>query len=323
MKKTKPWVKYKEMDDNKGQFVMAPLKKGMGLTIGNSLRRVLISSLTGSAVTAIKIEGVEHEFSTLPHIVEDVLDIICNVKGIVFKAQTEEPRCIKLRFSGKGVVRAKDIEKNSEVEVINGDHHIAELTTKGKLNMDLYIEKGIGCSPSESHAREDHDINVMLVDASFSPVVRVNHDVEKIRVGEELDYESLIVDVWTNGSVNPEEVIQAASNSIISHFSLFGELNQKPDSEEEVEAEEEVSANKESALSMSIHDLELSARSINCLKRAGIHTVGELVNRDISELTQIKNFGLKSADGINEKLKVYGLQLKDEQPVLESDGDGS
>lgn len=312
MSNPQPWVKFSKTDSDGGQFVMSPLKRGMGLTIGNSLRRVLLSSMSGSAVTAIKINGVEHEFSSIPHIQEDVMEIICNVKGIVFKSHSDEPKTLTLQFNGKGSVLAKEIKADSEVEIINPKHHIAELTGKGKLEMELTIEKGIGYSPSEAHKKDDQGINTILIDASFSPVVRVNHHVEHIRVGKELDYDSLVMDVWTNGSVSVEDVVKEASSIITSHFHLFGDLNKKPEEEKTEPEADPMEQKKASAMSMTVDDLELSARSLNCLKKAGIEKVAELIEKDMSELIQIKNFGKKSADEINDKLKQYGLALKDD-----------
>ncbi len=324
MNKVLPWVKFEKTDEFTGKFIVQPLKKGMGTTIGNSMRRVLLSSLSGTAVTAIKIEGVEHEFSTIPNVLEDVIDIICNIKGIIFKSSISEPKKLKIEFSGKGKVFAKDIKTDSEIEIINKDHYICELTEKGKLNMDLVLECGFGYSPSEANVKDDQPLNMINIDASFSPILRVNHSLENIRVGKELDYESLIIEVWSNGSITVENAIKEASEILISHLQLFNMLNKKPEvdnSLEELKAREE---KKETALALSIEDLELSARSLNCLKRAGIETVGQLVEKDFVDLIKIKNFGKKSALEINDKLKQYNLSLKgsEEDLNLEDEAEG-
>lgn len=310
MSKPKPWVKYEKIDDRTGRFIAAPLKRGMGVTLGNSLRRVLLSSLSGYAVTSVKIDGVKHEFATIPNVVEDVLDILCNVKGLVFKSDSEEPIAMKIDVKGKKKVTAKDIVCSSEASIVNKDWHIAEVSDGGKLNMEMILEKGFGYSPSDANEKEGLDINTITIDSSFSPISRVNHNVQNIRVGKELDYDSLTLDVWTNGSVEPGIAVKQASSILVEKFGLFENLNEKPD-EEEKELEDSAEVAGESALNLSVDDLELSARSSNCLKRAGIELVSELIEKDMQELIQIKNFGKKSADEINEKLKQYGLVLKD------------
>ena len=323
MTKLQPWIKFEEIEKNAGRFVLSPLKRGMGITIGNSLRRVLLSSLSGAAITAVKIEGVEHEFSTIPHVIEDALDIICNLKGIVFKLHSEDSKILKLEFKGKGKVTAASIQKDSEVEIINPNHHIAELTENGKLKMELTIRKGTGYATSDANVEEDKDIRVINVDSSFTPIVRVNHEVENIRVGKELDYDSLKLEVITNGSISPDDAVRDASTILIEQFKLFGgSLNQKPEAEAaHGKSELPRDHKKDSALNLSIDDLELSARSSNCLKRAGIETVGQLVEKGLSELIQIKNFGKKSADEINDKLKQYGLTLKNDATFEDEDED--
>ena len=310
MTNTKSWVKFKKIDDNYGMFTMAPLSRGMGLTVGNALRRVLLSSLSGAGFTKLVIEGAEHEFATLPNVVEDVLDIIANIKGIVLKSHAGEAKTITLDFKGKGSVTAKDIKHDADIEIINPDHHIAELSATGTLKIELTVETGIGYSPSEDHISEDQKINTICIDASFSPIVRVNQQVENIRVGQDLNHDSLEVEVWTDGSVDTESAVKEAANTLIDQFLQFGDLNRKPVELVEVDAVDPDEQKKESALKLSVEDLELSARSLNCLKKAGIETVSELIEKDMSELIQIKNFGKKSAEEINEKLEQYGLSLK-------------
>ncbi len=310
MAKTQPWVKFDQIEENHGRFTAAPLNRGMGGTLGNSLRRVLLSSLSAHAITSIRIEGVEHEFTAVPGVVEDVLDIICNLKQIVFKGHSSEPKELKINFNGKGKITAKDIQADSEIEILNPETFIAELSEAGKFAMTMIVENGQGYVPSEAVSLSDLQIHSIALDASYSPVIRVNHSVEDIRVGKELNYDSLTLDVWTNGSISPEAAVKQASEILSSKFALFQKLNEKPEAKESSEVKLADSSESKSILNLTIDDLELSARSSNCLKRAGIETVQELVEKDLSELTQIKNFGKKSADEINDKLKVYNLALK-------------
>lgn len=307
-----PWVKFETLSDGAGRFIVSPLERGMGTTLGNSLRRVLLSSLEGYAITSIKIEGVKHEFSTIPHVLEDVFDFICNIKKLIFKSSETKPVKLSLSVSKKGKILASQIVCPEGVEILNQDLYIAELTEAGKFNVELVLRRGKGYAPSEAHQDEDQSIDTISLDASFSPIIRVNHQVENIRVGKELDYDSLSLDVWTNGSISAEAAVRQASQTLVDRLSLFGSMNQKP-LVQEISSEKGQSASFEksmdSVLALTIDDLELSARSSNCLKRAGIETVGELVQKDTSELIKIKNFGKKSADEINAKLKMYGLAL--------------
>jgi DNA-directed RNA polymerase subunit alpha len=291
----------------------------MGTTVGNSLRRVLLSSLHGTAITSIKIDGVEHEFSTIPNVVEDTLDIICNLKGVVFKTDEEEFKNLKIRYNGKGIVRASDIQHDSTVEIINPEHTIAEVADGGTLNIDINVKRSVGYSTAEANKEDDQDINTINIDAAFSPIVRVNHVVDNIRVGKELDHDSLTLDIYTNGSIKPDEAVKEAATILVQQLGLFGAMNQKPIAEPQPQEVESQSSSNSAALNLSIDDLELSARSSNCLKRAGIETVGQLVEKGLSELIQIKNFGKKSADEINDKLKQYSLCLKDSDAETEEE----
>jgi len=304
----KSWVKTEFLHDGGCRFIVSPLVRGMGNTIGNSLRRVLLSSLKGVAITALKIEGVSHEFSTLPNVVEDVLDIVFNLKNIVFKLDRDEKIMLSLSHKGKGQVLAKHIKCPAGVSIINPDQHIAEVIDKGVLNLEISLESGYGYQSSTANLQEDLPINFISLDASFSPIVRVNHQVDTLRIGKSLNYDTLTLDVWTNGSIDPEFAVQEAASLLAQKFSMFKILNQKP--EEEIIYKDENTGNVENFLLMSIDDLELSARSSNCLKRAGIDTVGMLIQKDMSELIQIKNFGKKSADEINDKLKQFNMSLK-------------
>jgi len=310
VKEVKPWVKFNLIDEKTGQFEVSPLDPGMGNTVGNAIRRVLLSSLTGAAVTFVKIDGINHEFTSIPNVVEDVLDIICNIKGLIFKYDGDDPVTISLTAKGAGKITAKDIKSNtSALQIVNLNHHIVELAAKGSIDIEMIVEKGTGYRPSMLSNPDWVDVDSISLDASFSPIVRANYKVDSIRVGKSLDYDLLTLDVMVNGSISVEDVVKQAIKTLINLFSIFNDLNKKP---EEIESEEESGSDENiAALSMSIDDIELSARSSNCLKRAGIQTVGELVSTPISDLIQIKNFGQKSADEINEKLSDYNLSLKE------------
>ncbi|NDC83067.1 DNA-directed RNA polymerase subunit alpha [bacterium] len=306
----KPWVKFEELPDNGGRFVFSPLSKGMGTTVGNSLRRVLLSSLAGYAISSVKIDGVKHEFSSIPGVVEDVFDVISNLKGIVFKSDDDSEKLLKIAVSKKGKVFAKDILLDGDIEIVNPEVYIAEVTSGSGLKIEMIVRRGVGYESAENNRGDDSSIDTISLDSSYSPVVKVNHQVENIRVGKELDYDSLSLDVWTNGSVDVAVAVRSAAGILVDHFQLFGRLNEKPIQENNKGREGVGEKSKDSALSLSVDDLELSARSSNCLKRAGIDSVAELIEKDITELIQIKNFGKKSADEINDKLKHYGLALK-------------
>lgn len=319
MTKPIPWVKHEKLDKNGGRFIISPLKRGMGITIGNSLRRTLLSSLSGLAITAINIDGVDHEFSVLQHIKEDMLDIICNLKSVVFKGDDVNTKTLKIHVNKKGKIFAGNIECDSEIMVVNKDLFIAEMTEDRDLLIEITVERGVGYCSSEANKNSSQSINTINLDSSFSPISRVNHKVDNIRVGKELDYETLTLEVWTNGSIQSEDAVKEASEILMYHINLFKDLNKRPENEViDAKSSEEI-MKKENALLLSIDDLELSARSSNCLKRAGIDTVGQLIEKDLSELIKIKNFGKKSADEINEKLKQYGLCLKILTSIMEGE----
>lgn len=311
MSNPKAWVKCEELEKNGARFIVSPLTKGMGNTIGNAMRRVLLSSLYGSAITSVKIDGATHEFSTIPNVVEDVLDIVCNLKGVIFKSADHDVKKITLKSKGKGVLRAKDIQTDSTLEIVNPEHHIATLGEGANVSITMVVESGNGYQVAQLSRKEGQSIDEIMIDASFSPIVKVNHIVESIRVGKELDNDQLILDVWTNGSIASEFAVKKASEILIDKFKLFGSMNQEPSNEPDSDSSSrEAGAVDDSVLNMSIDDLELSARSSNCLKRAGIANVGTLIEKDMSELIQIKNFGKKSADEINGKLSQFNLALK-------------
>lgn len=334
-KSKQSWVKYEEITPLYGKFTAEPLDRGSGTTLGNSLRRVLLSSLTGAAPTSVRIEGLAHEYSTIPGMLEDVLDMILNLKGIVFISHSKTSKAVKIDFKGIGEVTAKDIEHDDEIKIVNPKHHIATLNKKGRVIMDITVEQGKGYVPAELNAKPDQPIGTIPLDASFSPVVKVNHHVENIRVGKTIDYDKLTLEVWTNGSIKPDEAVVRASEILKKRVNMFLELNKKHGVSVEEETgrsetgtEEEISGGRDKAdktgpaYELTIEDLELSARSSNCLKKAGISKVLELIEKDVRELMQIKNFGKKSADEINEKLAQYGLALKiDENDILPEEND--
>jgi DNA-directed RNA polymerase subunit alpha len=308
--KEQAWVKYVEESSTYGRFVVEPLERGYGMTLGNSMRRVLLSSLKGAAVTSVKIQGVDHEFSTLPEVKEDVLDIMLNIKGIVLRLHSAEPKTITLKAKGDGVVTARDIEHDNEVEIINPDHHIATLGKSGKLEIEMVVENGKGYVPSELIELNKKSIGTLPVDAAFSPVIKVNHQVESIRVGKLIDYDRLVLDVWTDGSMKPEDAVKQSADILRRHLDMFMRPNQKPELIVGIDGAGEVDKKKAAGLELTIDDLELSARSSNCLKKAGIMNVAELVEKPMSDLMKIKNFGKKSAEEINAKLAHYNLSLK-------------
>ena len=315
MTSPKPWVKFEEVSSNHGKFVVSPLNRGMGTTIGNALRRVLLSSLQGSAVTAVRIEGVTHEFGTIPNVVEDVIDVICNLKSLVFKVTDLSAQyTAKLEFKGSGSVRANQFELPTGLTLINTDQHIAEISKDTKISIEIVVGSGVGYRSSESNTTEGSDVKTIFVDSSFSPIVRVNHKVENMRVGKELDYDELQLEIFTNGSISAEESATQAAQILMSQIGLFNQMNEEPIIDAQTDLDSDAS-NRSAVLTMSVDDLELSARSSNCLKRAGIDTVHQLLEKEFDELLKIKNFGEKSIEEINEKLSQYGVALQTSQAV--------
>jgi DNA-directed RNA polymerase subunit alpha len=276
--------------------------------LGNSLRRVLLSSLPGAAVTSVKIDGVLHEFSTIPGVVEDVTDIILNLKMLALKLHSDEPQVIYLEASGEGEVTAGDIQLNSDVEILNPELHIATLDTGAKLSMEIAVEKGRGYRPSEKNRKEEHVIGVIPVDSIFSPIQKVNYTVSDTRVGQITDYDRLVLELWTDGTIHPDEAVSLSAKILSDHFKLFIGLTEKiGDVEIMVEKEEE---ERDKILDMSIEELDFSVRSYNCLKRAGINTVGELIQKTEEEMMKVRNLGKKSLEEVDDKLKSLGLSLR-------------
>lgn len=307
----KPWVRAKEVSDNFGQFVVEPLERGFGSTLGNSLRRVLLSSLFGAAVTAVKMEGVSHPFGTIPGVVEDVLQIMLNLKEVVIRCHSEQPKTVTLKAKGKGEVKAGDIEHDAEIEIINPDHTIATLDSSGKIEMELVVERGRGYVSAERNKKANLSVGYIPTDSIFTPVLKVNLSTEEVRVGQEINYDRLVLSVWTNGSIRPDEAVKESAKILAKHVDLFVHLGEKV---EIMGAEPERKAEvPEAILDMSIEDLELSARSLNCLKKAGVKNVGGLIANSEPDLMKFKNFGSKSLDEVRKKLAEYKLALKGEK----------
>ena len=313
----KPKIEIVEIsEDNRyGKFVCEPLERGYGTTLGNSLRRILLSSLPGAAITSIRIDGVLHEFSTIPGVRDDVTNIVLNLKSLCFKMYSEEPRVLRLDIKGEKEVTAADIITDPDVEILNPDLHIATLNEDGELHMEMTVERGKGYVAAEKNKKPDHVIGVIPIDSIFSPIQRVNYTVQDTRVGNVTDYDKLILDVWTDGSIRPEEGVSRAAAILISHFKLFQNMAGIPEIEEEEEIAppepEEPDASK--VLETTIDDLDLSVRSFNCLKRANINTVADLVSKTEEDMMKVRNLGRKSLEEVKKKLEEYDLTLKKEE----------
>ncbi len=296
---------------NYGKFVIEPLERGFGTTIGNSLRRVLLSSLEGAAVTAVRIEGITHEYTAIPGIVEDVIDIMMNLKGLVVKIEDDEPKTLRLDIDTEGPVLASDIELPSGVKVINPDWLICTVAEGGSIHAEIIVESGKGYITSDvlQETRPDMPIDMLPIDASFMPVKKVSYTVENTRVGEITDFDKLLLEIWSNGSIDVNNAITQASNLLIEHFMAITSLTGQPafTSGAPVLIEEEVE--EEPSPSIAIEDLELSVRAYNCLKRASINSMQELLRKSEYDLLNIKNFGKKSSDEVIEKLHQFGLEL--------------
>jgi DNA-directed RNA polymerase subunit alpha len=312
-----PKISHEEVDDLRGVFVIEPLDRGFGYTFGNSLRRVLLSSLEGAAVTSVKIEGVAHEFTTLPGVREDVTDIILNLKNLVCILHGDSPEIeVRLTKRGAGSITAADIEAPADLEILNEDLEIANLSDKGKLEITLTIGRGRGYVPAELNRGPQHTIGVIPVDSIFSPVRRVSYDVEAARVGQRTDYDKLRLDVTTDGSVNPKDAIAEAAEILIRQLAIFTDIDKIDVLREGVSVGDEGGAPVESFAhgmeNFPIEELELGVRSYNCLKRVGIETIGDLVMKTESELAAIPNFGKKSIEEVKETLQTHGLNLRGE-----------
>ena len=290
-----------------GKFIAEPFERGYGVTIGNSLRRVLISSLEGAAVTSIKIDGVSHEFGMIPGIVEDVTEIILNVKNLVMRSHTRSTKTITLEAHSKKEITAKDIVCDDTLEVINPDLHIATLTKNVSFKMEMEVQKGRGFVPAERNKKENQTIGVIAVDSIFSPVKKVNFRVEDTRVGQMTDYDKLILEVWTNGGISPKDAILYSSNILQRHLDVFVNFGKLPEEDLQPEASDEKDQEFYKRLAQPVSELELSVRSANCLREAHIKTIGELVKKSEAEMLKYRNFGKKSLTEISNFLKSMGL----------------
>jgi DNA-directed RNA polymerase subunit alpha len=312
-----PKITHEEVTENRGVFEIEPLDRGFGYTFGNSLRRVLLSSLEGAAVTSVKIEGVAHEFTTLPGVREDVTDIILNLKQLVCILHGESPEVeVRLTKRGEGVVTAADIEAPADLEILNPDLEIANLSSKGRLEITLTIGRGRGYVPAEGNRGQAHTIGVIPVDSMFSPINRVSYDVEAARVGQRTDYDKLILDVTTNGSIDPKDAIAQAAEILIRQLAIFTDLERIEGFGDSAQASADGGGDG-AGVSLAggmenfpIEELELGVRSYNCLKRVGIETIGDLVTKTESELAAIPNFGKKSIEEVKETLAQHGLNLR-------------
>ncbi|AKR07368.1 DNA-directed RNA polymerase subunit alpha [Bacillus wiedmannii] len=306
----KPKIETVELNEDAkyGKFVIEPLERGYGTTLGNSLRRILLSSLPGAAVTAIQIDGVLHEFSTVEGVVEDVTTIILNLKKLALKIYSEEEKTLEIDVQGEGIVTAADITHDSDVEILNPDLHIATLAKNAHFRMRLTAKRGRGYTPADANKSEDQPIGVIPIDSIYTPVSRVTYQVEKTRVGQVANYDKLTLDVWTDGSIGPKEAISLGAKILTEHLNIFvGLTDEAQNAEIMVEKEED---QKEKVLEMTIEELDLSVRSYNCLKRAGINTVQELANKTEEDMMKVRNLGRKSLEEVKHKLEELGLGLR-------------
>ena len=309
----KPNIECLQVDDvnNYAKFVCEPLERGYGVTIGNSLRRILLSSLPGAAITSVKIDGVVHEFSTIPNVVEDVPEIIVNLKGVRLKLHENEEKIVRIDYKGEGEVTAGDIITDSSIEILNPDLHIATVAEGGHLQIEMTVDKGRGYNTAEKNKKPNQDISVLPIDSIYTPVKKVNYQVENTRVGQRVDYDKLVIEVWTDGSLKPYEALSLAAKVMTGHLDLFIDLSEATRNTQVMIEKEE--SKKEKVLEMSIEDLELSVRSFNCLKRAGISTVEDLTNRTESDMMKVRNLGKKSLDEVTNKLHSLELDFAPEE----------
>ena len=306
----KPKIETIEISDDAtfGKFTIEPLERGYGTTLGNSLRRILLSSLPGAAVTSVQIDGALHEFSTIDGVVEDVTTIILNLKELALKIYSDDVKTLEIDVQEEGVVTAADLTYDSDVEVLNPDLYIATVNSKGSLHMKISAERGRGYRPAEDNKHDDHPIGVIPIDSIFTPVPRVTYQVENTRVGQSANFDKLTLDVWTDGSIRPDEAVSLGAKVFSEHLNLFiGLTDEAKDVEIMVEKEED---QKEKVMEMTIEELDLSVRSYNCLKRAGINTVQELSQKTEEDMMKVRNLGRKSLDEVKSKLDELGLSLR-------------
>ena len=309
----KPNIECLEIDEtnNYAKFVCEPLERGYGVTIGNSLRRILLSSLPGCAITSVKIEGVLHEFSTIPNVVEDVPEVIVNLKNVRLKFDGNEEKTLRINFKGEGEVTAADIESDGTVEVLNPDLHIATLSEGAHLQMEMTVDMGRGYNSAEKNKKENQPLGVLPIDSIYTPVKKVNYAVENTRVGQNIDYDKLTIELWTDGSLAPYEALSLSAKVMTGHLELFIDLSETTKNTQVMVEKEE--SKKEKVLEMSIEELELSVRSYNCLKRANISTVEDLISKSETEMMKVRNLGKKSLDEVTAKLHSLGLDFAREE----------
>lgn len=309
----KPRIETEELseDGSYGRFVVEPLERGYGTTLGNSLRRVLLSSLPGVAATYLKLDGVVHEFSTIPGVKEDVTEIVLNLKGLTAKILSDGPKVVYIDAEGPCEVTAADIKADSEVEILNPDMHIATLSKGGKLGMELTIDKGRGYVPAERNKQLNNTIGVIPMDSIYTPVSKVNYKVENTRVGQVTDFDKLTLEVWTNGVISAEDAVSLAAKIITEHLNLFVNLSAEGAGADIMVVKGD--AGKEKVLEMTIEELDLSVRSFNCLKRAGINTVEDLISRTEDDMMKVRNLGRKSLEEVINKLDSLGFTLSKEE----------
>ena len=298
-------------DESYGKYVVEPLERGYGTTIGNSLRRILLSSLPGTAVTTVKIAGVQHEFSTIPGVKEDVTEIVLNVKGIIAKLYSEGVKTVYIEASGEGVVTAGDIKADSDVEVLNPEHHIATLGPDATLNMELTFAQGRGYVTADRNKPAQTIIGVIPIDSVYTPVRKVNYTVENTRVGDATDYDKLTLEVWTNGTISARDAVSLGARILVDHFTLFTDLSETMGSKSTVVEKDETQRDK--VLELTIEELDLSVRSFNCLKRANINTVEDLISKTEDEMMKVRNLGRKSLEEVINKLAMMGLALASDE----------
>ena len=297
-------------DANYGKYVVEPLERGYGTTLGNALRRVLLSSLPGTAVTSIKIAGVQHEFCTIPGVKEDVTEIVLNVKAIIAKLHSEGVKTVYIEAAGECEVTAGDIKADGEVEVLNPELHIATLGPGASLNMELTLSQGRGYDPAERNKTAQTIIGVIPVDSVYTPVRKVNYTVENTRVGDRTDFDKLTLEVWTNGTIDPRDAVSLGARILVDHFLLFTDLSETMGSASTVV--EKAESQRDKVLEMTIDEMDLSVRSFNCLKRANINTVEDLISKTQDEMMKVRNLGRKSLEEVMNKLAMMGLSLADD-----------
>lgn len=314
-------IEEETVTDSYTKFVIEPLERGFGTTIGNSIRRVLLSSLPGAAVIGVRIDGAAHEFSTMPNVLEDVAEIILNLKGLRLLLHSEEPKLLILEAEGKGDVTALDIQTDADVEILNQNLHIATLDEGGQIRMEIHVDSGRGYVIAEQNKMPDQPIGVIALDAMFSPVTRVNFQVENTRIGQRTDYDKLVLEVWSDGSVDPQDALSTAAQILRNHLQLFISIDDNLVSEPEEEIDEKLEEVRKQLL-MNVEELELSVRSSNCLRAADIKTLADLVQKSEAEMLKYRNFGRKSLTELGQILQEmelsFGMDIKEYLPADES-----